>query len=104
MLVMTAWVGFKWRKLRSNSSASTTSRLLALFSTTLEPVETMIPPKNALHPPGVSANRWVSMAVVVVLPWVPATANVSKFCAIKPSISLRFKTGNWSVVIRSKIG
>ena len=89
MEVIQASCGCKCKKERSNSSAST--------STASMPVEIKfdcaactIPPTKAVKDCSVAVNKCANIAVVVVLPWVPATAKVGTSRVISPKKAARF--------------
>ncbi len=73
MLVITAMTGVRRRKLRSNSSASAT-RYWLLPSRAPVPRRRRRPPTITVGSSCASVRTVPTSEVVVVLPWVPATA------------------------------
>ena len=93
MFRITATAGWMWRKESTYSQASQT--MVSLWPTReLAPKRGSLPPMMALGSRPPSRKIWVSMAVVVVLPWVPDTATQRlKRLVSRPSISARSKVG-----------
>ena len=93
MFKITDTAGCSWRKVSTYSQASTT--MVSLRPTReLAPSMGSLPPMMALgsSPPSMSTS--VSMAVVVVLPWVPETATGRlNFSVSMPSITERSRVG-----------
>ena len=92
MLVMTATIGIRWRNEPSDSSASAT-RISPSPSRALEPNARALPPMIAVGSRPASARITAIIVVVVVLPWLPATATPSFTRISSPSISARGITG-----------
>ncbi len=92
MLVMRATVGKRWRNEPSDSSASATSTS-PWPSRAFEPKARALPPMMAVGSSPASARMTAIIVVVVVLPWLPATATPSLTRISSPSISARGMTG-----------
>ena len=92
MLVMTATVGNRWRNEPSDSSASAT-RISPWPSRAFDPKARALPPMIAVGSSPASARMTAIIVVVVVLPWLPATATPSLTRISSPSISARGMTG-----------
>ena len=92
MVVITATSGFRRRKLPSLSSASATSQSL-LPSRALAPAASSWPPITKVGSSPPAASTLASSEVVVVLPWVPATAMPRRKRISSASISARGTIG-----------
>ena len=92
MVVTTAMVGVSFRKEPSDSSASAT-RYSPWPSRALEPKLVTRPPTTTVGSSRASARTAPIMDVVVVLPWVPATAMPYLSRISSASISARGMTG-----------
>ena len=92
MFVMTATMGNRCRNEPSDSSASATSTS-PCPSRAFDPKARALPPMIAVGSSPASASTVAIMVVVVVLPWLPATATPSLTRMSSPSISARGMTG-----------
>ena len=92
MLVTTATVGNRWRNEPSDSSASATSSS-PWPRRAFEPKARALPPMTTVGSRPACARITAIIVVVVVLPWLPATATPSLTRMSSPSISARGITG-----------
>ena len=103
MLVTTAMLGWSLRKLPSDSSASTTMRS-DLPSLALLPSTLTFPPTTAVGSSPAAFITVATMEVVVVLPWLPATATAYLRRISSASISARGMTGIFRACAASTSG
>jgi hypothetical protein len=90
--VTIAWLPGRVRNVPSLSSASTT-QVVSPPQRTLPPNSRTSPPTNTHGSVPVAVSRRPSIAVVVVLPCVPATSTLSRVWRNFASISVRWSTG-----------
>src|SRR5258707_654757 len=93
MLVTTAIVAGSFTKVPSDSSASTTIQS-PVPSRALVPYLLMMPPLITVGSKLAASSSAATSEVVVVLPWVPATATDHLSRISSPSISARRTTGS----------